>query len=59
MFKNILVLSISVIVAYFIVKIIFTLFVLTFKLVTFFFTLIIVAIIALPIYYFATNKLKK
>jgi hypothetical protein len=59
MFKNILVLSISVIVAYFIVKIIFTLFVLTFKLVSFFFTLIIVAIIALPIYYFATNKLKK
>lgn len=59
MFKNILVLSISVIVAYFIVKIIFALFVLTFKLVSFFFTLIIVAIIALPIYYFATNKLKK
>ena len=59
MFKNILVLSISVIVAYVIVKIIFALFVLTFKLVSFFFTLIIVAIIALPIYYFATNKLKK
>lgn len=59
MFKKVLILAISLIAAYIIIKIIFALLMITFKIVSFLFTAIIIAVIGFAIYFLISKKFNR